>query len=158
MRGFIGALVADFSVVDDVVQETFMTVTAKAGDFEPGSNFRAWAWAIAKIKILEVSRANSRQSILAADVVEALCARDEAVDWNALDALLIHVRACVETLAPKARLAFELRYKNAHRPPEIARRMNWTANAVHVALSRARVAVRECVERRLGAEGGCGAA
>jgi RNA polymerase sigma-70 factor (ECF subfamily) len=154
LRGFVGALVTDFTIVDDVVQETFMTVTAKAADFQPGTNFRAWAWAIARLKVLEVARKNTRQVTLSPDVVEAICAREDGVDWQNLDALVRHVGACVETLAPKARLAFELRYRHAHPPQEIARQMEWTVNAIHVALSRARAAVRECVERRLAAEAG----
>lgn len=154
LRGFVGALVGDFSVVDDVVQETFMTVTAKAATFEPGTNFRAWAWSIARHKILEVYRTNARHAILSPDVVEALCAREEGVDWLNLDAMVLHVGECVETLAPKARLAFELRYRHAHTPQEIARQMEWTVNAIHVALSRARAAVRECVEQRLATERG----
>jgi len=154
LRGFIGALVNDFGLVDDVVQETFMTVTVKADQFEPGTNFRAWTWAIARNKVLEVSRKNSRQATLSPDVVEALCAREDGVDWHNLDRLVVHVGECVQTLAPKARLAFELRYRQAHPPQEIARQMQWTVNAIHVALSRARAAVRECVERRLAAEAG----
>lgn len=153
LRGFVGALVTDFSSVDDVVQETFMTVTAKAAEFEPGTNFRAWAWAIARHKIFEVSRKNARQLTLSPDVVEALCAREDGVDWQNLDALVRHVGACVETLAPKARQAFELRYRHAHPPQEIARLMDWSVNAIHVALSRARAAVRACVEQRLATEG-----
>jgi len=45
-----------------------------------------------------------------------------------------------------------LRDQQAHRPPEIARIMGWTVEAVHVALSRARVFLRGCVTRRMGAE------
>jgi Sigma-70 region 2 len=39
LRGFVLSLVSDFSLVDDVVQEAFLTVTAKAANFERGTNF-----------------------------------------------------------------------------------------------------------------------
>jgi len=154
LRGFVVSLVVDFSLVDDVVQETFMTVSAKAGAFERGSNFRAWVWSIARFKALglmeRMGRAHER---LSEDVVEALCAADEAeAVWD--ESMMRHLEACVEQLPGRSREAVELRYQQAHRPPEIARRMGWTVEAVHVALSRARVLLRQCVQRRLMAEGG----
>jgi DNA-directed RNA polymerase specialized sigma24 family protein len=42
-----------------------------------------------------------------------------------------------------------LRYQQAHRPPEIARIMGWSLNSVNVALARARVALRGCMESNL---------
>jgi RNA polymerase sigma-70 factor (ECF subfamily) len=46
-----------------------------------------------------------------------------------------------------------MRYREAHRPAEIAQRIGWTAESVYVALSRARAALRECVGRKLAAAG-----
>jgi RNA polymerase sigma-70 factor (ECF subfamily) len=152
LRGFVLAIAGDFDLVDDIVQETFMTVSAKAGDFERGTNFRAWLWTIARFKALQAldSRAN-RHERLAPEVIEALCAHEAAENWHAEEHLR-HLAFCINELAPQARRAIELRYHQAHRPPEIARRMGWTVEAVHVVLSRARVFLRECVTRRLKAE------
>jgi RNA polymerase sigma-70 factor, ECF subfamily len=43
----------------------------------------------------------------------------------------------------------ELRYQGDHKPAEIARIIGWTAEAVYVALSRARALLRECIERKM---------
>ena len=56
VRGFVISLMPDFSRVDDVMQETFLTVTAKAETFIEGSNFRSWACSIARFKVLESRR------------------------------------------------------------------------------------------------------
>ena len=46
---------------------------------------------------------------------------------------------CIQQLAPRARQILELRYADTPvAPPEIAQRLTWTVNAVHVALARAR--------------------
>lgn len=156
LRGFVTSLTGDFSLVDDIVQETFLTITAKADVFEPGSNFKAWAWTVARVKTLEALRKAGREKYLAADVIESLCVHDESLDWAELDRLHRHVGACVEDLAPKAKAVFELRYKHGHRAAEVARQMGWTINAIHVALSRARRSIRECVQRRITAEDASG--
>ena len=148
VRGFVIGLMPDFSRVDDVIQETFLTVTAKAEGFVEGSNFRSWACSIARFKVLEARRGpGSCEVMLDAEVIEALCAT-EVEDWQPEEELCILSR-CMEGLAPQARRAIKLRYEQAHRPREIAQRMGWTVNAVHVALARARAALRECVERNL---------
>ncbi len=152
LRGFVLSLLGDFSVVDDVVQETFLMVTQKAGDFERGTNFRAWVWKIARFKSLQMrDKLSATRRMLSVEAVEALCAH-EISEEGFVEAALRHLEPCLEGLGAKARLAVGLRYQQAHRPPEIARHMGWTTEAVHVALARARVALRDCVTRRMAAE------
>jgi len=151
LRGFVLSLVSDYSLVDDVIQETFITVNAKAADFEPGSNFRAWTWTIARFKVLQALAARPpSEEQLSPDVLEALCAHESSEEWHSEEQLRLLV-VCLDKLAPQARRAIELRYQQAHRPPEIARLMNWTVEAVHVTLSRARLFLRECVTRGMSA-------
>ena len=38
-------------------------------------------------------------------------------------------------------------------PPQIAARLSWTVDAVHVALARVRKFLRECVQRKVAARG-----
>ncbi len=148
VRGFVIGLMPDFSRVDDVMQETFLTVTAKAADFREGSNFRSWACSIARFKVMEGwRRSGSREVALDEDVLDALCAT-ALEEWQPEEELRLLAR-CKEELAPQARRVIELRYEQAHRPPEIAQRMGWSVNAVNVALARARSALRKCMDRHL---------
>jgi RNA polymerase sigma-70 factor (ECF subfamily) len=153
VRAFVLALVGSFDLVDDIVQETFITVNANASAFKEGTNFRAWVCAIARFKVLQAlsSRARKDAEYLSPEVVEALSAHETAEDWCTEQKLGL-LASCLEELAPQAHRMVELRYQHAHRPPEIARLMGWTDGAVHVALSRARVFLRDCVKRRMSAD------
>lgn len=91
--------------------------------------------------------ASAREITLDAEVIDALCGA-EPVELQPEEQTRA-LAACVGKLAPQARRTIELRYQQAFRPPEIARRMGWTVNAVNVALARARRALRDCVERQL---------
>src|SRR5262249_57451566 len=53
LRGFILGLLPDHNRAEDVFQEVFLTVSRKAAEFRPGSNFPAWARSIARLKVLE---------------------------------------------------------------------------------------------------------
>jgi len=155
LRGFVLALTGGFDLVDDVIQETFITVSAKASDFKPGTNFRAWVFTIAKFKLLQAidSRVKSDVERLSPDVVEALCAQETGEDW-CMEQQLNLLSSCLEKLAPKSHQMIELRYQHAQRPTEIARFMGWTVDAVHVALSRAREFLRDCLKRQMNAKTG----
>ena len=148
VRGYVVALMPDFSRVDDIVQETFITATKKAAEFEEGTNFKAWIFAIARFKVLEAFRDPSCARLsLAPEVIEALSAEDGCE--SGMEDYIEALSGCIQGLAPQARRVIELRYQQAHRPPEIARRMGWTLSSVNVALARARAALRSCIEAAL---------
>jgi len=58
LRGFIAGLTPDFDAIEDILHETFLTATAKANEFAPGSDFPAWARAILHPIMLTVNRKN----------------------------------------------------------------------------------------------------
>jgi len=153
LRGFLLGLSGDFHRVDDLVQETFLTALEKAADFQEGSNFRAWIFTIGRYKVLSSMRDAGRDPLcFESDVVEQLA--EAAPDFAANDERMPYLQACVEKLAPQARRAMELHYQHGYPPRDVAPAMGWSVNAVRVALSRARAAVRACIERRMAMEGG----
>lgn len=152
LRGFLLGLGADFHRVDDLVQESFLAALAKAADFQEGTNFRAWIFAIGRFKLLAALRDAGREPLLfEPDVVELLA--EAAPDFSVNERRSQYLQACMEKLAPQARRTMELFYQHGHPPREIAPIMGWSANAVKVTLSRARAAVRDCIERRVISDG-----
>jgi RNA polymerase sigma-70 factor, ECF subfamily len=151
VRAFILSLEPNFTDAEDLLQEVFLVVTRKAGDFKEGTNFFAWACTIARFKLLEMLRRRARAQDLSEEVIEALCAVDPQELFD--DTRLTALQHCLDQLAPKARQMMYLRYYGEHSPSEIARLVSWTPNAVRVALSRARSVLQDCLERRLGREG-----
>jgi RNA polymerase sigma-70 factor (ECF subfamily) len=147
LRGVIRAFIRDPHRVDDLVQETFLTVTAKAGSFREGTSFRAWAFTIARFKVLESLRKNTLSDALSEDVIQALFATEPASPPN--EERMEHLAGCMKKLAPQARRTVELRYRQEHTPPQIASIMGWSVSAVNVTLSRARALLRTCVERQM---------
>lgn len=151
IRSYILSIIPDFFLADDVMQDVFLVVTRKAHSFELGTSFPAWVKTIARYKALEAIRAGkNRFESLSEEVLEALGAepRDFSTQIDERLGLLSH---CIKELAPQARRSIELRYRNEHLPPEIARLMGCTVQSVNVTLSRARVFLRECVLRKMAA-------
>lgn len=153
LEGFILALHPDFSVSKDLIHEVFLTLSAKASEFRPGSDFLAWARAVARLKVLEhLRRRKAVPRLLDPEALDAVVssAAEEEESWADRRRALAE---CLRQLAPRAREILELRYSaQTLSPREIAGRVAWTNGAVRVALARARRFLQECTERRLGGE------
>lgn len=150
IRGFLVGLLADLDAADDVLQEVFVTVSEKAAEFEPGSDFLAWVRTIARLKVFEHWRAGTRAPRpFAPEVIEALVESAPA-DEQDFSELIEALRQCLGVLARVARRILELRYTGRLGSREIAARIGWRPAAVDVALSKARRALRDCVRRKLG--------
>ena len=152
VRSFAIALTGDFAAAEDVVQETFLTVTAKAADFEADTNFVAWACAIARLKVLESRRASRRFSPAVVDALAAAIPVEE-LGTDLGQERLPHLLACLEQLAPKAKELVRLRYFLEQGPSEIAASLGRTVAGVNAALLKAREALRDCVATKIAADG-----
>jgi RNA polymerase sigma-70 factor, ECF subfamily len=144
---YILTLEPDLHDAQEIVQETFVTTTRKAATFTVGTNFLAWACAIARFNTLHFQRTRSRRNArLAEDVVELLAEHDND-DFSVFQSHVTTLRRCLQELAPKARELVNLRYHAGKLPEQIADEVGWTANSVRVALTRARNAMRDCLGR-----------
>jgi RNA polymerase sigma-70 factor (ECF subfamily) len=148
LRAFVLALAPDFATADDALQEAFLAVSLKAGDFQLGSNFQAWARSIVRFKLLSATRDRRRAARrLADDVIEALAADAPDDERDGHEAAIARLRCCLDRLGPMARELVRLRYFGEHLPEAIARMRAQSVNAVSVTLARARAALRGCLER-----------
>ena len=150
LRGFLFGLLGNREATNDVFQELFLTVTKCAEQFRPNGNFLPWARGIARNLVLEYYRKNRH---LPRQFDEELLSLLAAVggqrndEWDERRAALA---TCIQQLAPRSRQILDLRYADQPAsPPEIAKRLSWSVNAVHVALARARRFLRDCTRRQL---------
>lgn len=147
IRAFVRALQPSLADADDVMQETFLTVSRKASTFEPGTNFVAWACGIARLKVLENFRQKKRADSLSEAAIIALA--EDAPTPESLSEREDALEGCLEKLAPKARDLLWRRYSRRQSSAEMAEAAGMTSTAVRVALSKARVALRDCIQSQI---------
>lgn len=147
IRVFIRALQPSLADADDVLQETFLTVSRKASSFEPGTNFVAWACGIARLKVLENFRRLKRANALGEAAIIALAEDAPAAELTARREEALS--RCIEKLAPKSRDLLWRRYSGRQDSDEMAAGLGMTPTAVRVALSKARAFLRDCVSAEL---------
>src|SRR5450432_2360319 len=97
LHGFIASLCGDLVLAEDILQEVFLVVTARAETFVLGSDFLAWARAIARLKTKEHLRSQRRDRAALSD--EALAAVESAFpDAEAWQVQREALHRCMERL------------------------------------------------------------
>jgi RNA polymerase sigma-70 factor (ECF subfamily) len=153
------------SIAEDVVSETFLAILEKPSNFEGRSSLRTYATGILKFKIIDVIRKRGREVHIEQldeqsleDAMDALFAKDG--HWQEPPSAWQHpeksleerqffeaLQACVDRLPPKIARVFMMREWLDTEVEDICSELGITANNCGVMLYRARMALRECLDR-----------
>lgn len=136
----------------DLAQETFLAVAAGISKFEGRSTFRTYLFSIARRKLVDFYRKNSRKSapdfehFTAADGLADLAGRSpisEIAQQEQQQALVRHLRK----LSIKMQMALVLFYWEGLSIPEIAQVLDTPAGTIKRRLQRARQQLAELMSR-----------
>jgi len=146
---YVYGLVSRQADADDVLQQTKLIMWKHFQDFEPGTNFIAWARKIAFHQILGYRRKTKRDPLPLDDAMLekigdrlASLSEHEHLRCEALE-------SCLHRLPGDHRRLILLRYQEELEVDEIAEKLSSTPGAVYRALSRLRVSLADCVRSRM---------
>lgn len=149
LRAFIVSLIPGSPDVADVLQETNAVLWQKRDRFEPGTNFLAWAFRIARYEVLrELHRRRRRGHVTFSEEAVAVLASIEPEDETAED-LLSALDLCLDKLSESQREIVRERYTPGQSLEELATRTGRTAGSLRIALLRIREILRHCIEQTL---------
>jgi RNA polymerase sigma-70 factor (ECF subfamily) len=145
VAAYLGSLGCDGASVDDLVQETFLTLLSAR--FEPRSTAASAAFLrrIARNLFLKSLRRAGREIPDLSAVETAWIALDE--DSDAGESYLAAVRRCLAALSDRAREVLALRYRDGLDGAAIAERLALSLGGVKSILLRAKASLRGCIER-----------
>ena len=140
--------------VDDVLQQTNLTLWAKQKQFELGTDFRAWAFTVARFEVLAYLKSRKRGNwlIFCDDLMNTIA--EEAPD--AIPEASVRLKlleACMAKLQPEERTLLDHRYRSKSGLKSFAESTGRSVSALSVALHRIRDELRQCIERGLHQEG-----
>lgn len=149
VMAYIRSVTPQLADAEDILQETARQITTRFDEYDPQRPFGPWAMGVAKYKVLEWRRRQKKAAMLFDDdALEAIhfSYTDPKVDWGETGRA---IDQCLKKASPAAEKLLVMRYLEDLKPADIARLTKSTANSVSVRLSRARDALRDCIERRL---------
>ena len=100
LYGYIFRRVANRDQAMEVLQQTNLVLCRKADDFEPGTNFNAWAATVAHYQILSYRKTLARDRLVFTE--DVLAAIDEGEpDNERREGMLQHLRHCFAKMSRK---------------------------------------------------------
>lgn len=149
LYAYILALVPNWADADELFQETSTTLWLKYDDYQPGTNFRAWAFRVAFNKVLQFRHAQGKNILRFSDEFV------DAVDGDMLEADSLWERRhrlladCYAKLSPKDRGLIDLRYEPDATTKCIAEKVGRSVDAVYKALNRIHEQLLDCIDRTM---------
>ncbi len=147
---YLRFLGCDPAEADDLVQETFLTVLREPFELRSPTQTAAYLRMVARNRLLMARRKQRRvPTAIDLEAAEAVWARVAGEDG--LNHYLVALNDCLEAaVSPRVRRALELQYRDRASRAEIAAALDMAVEGVKTLLRRARSALRDCVERKVG--------
>ena len=158
LRGFIISLLPGCDEVNDILQETNIVLWKKRKHFKAGTNFKAWAFTVAKNKVKQYQsklyKAGKRNALIAENdnrFINAVAdAQSVILDT---DHELRALELCMQSLSEQERELVSIRYASRYGLKQYAEKIGSSAEYLRVSLSRIRAKLKTCIEKRMFLEG-----
>jgi RNA polymerase sigma-70 factor (ECF subfamily) len=149
LYAYILSLLPNRDDANDILQDTNLVMWRRSEEYVEGTNFLAWAYKIARYKVLARHRDSRRdRHIFDEQLFDRLAddAERRTRDPNGVAALL---EDCVEELPVVQRQLVEDRYAPGGSVQDMAQKLGQSAAALSVTLSRIRHTLLGCIQRKL---------
>jgi RNA polymerase sigma-70 factor (ECF subfamily) len=153
VSAFVHALVGDRAARDEVLQEVALAILESFDRYDASRPFLPWALGIARKEVANARHRGRRFPALLSEAAESALADAVATVSDDERVSLAHLSDCLARLEGRLREICDLRYRTGLSPARIADALGMQPNTVSKALERVRAELRECIERRIAAEG-----
>ncbi len=148
--GFIRAMIFNPDDARDALQDVNIILLRKRQSFELGTNFKAWAFAIARFECLSyLSRYKKIQwSTLDTGLLDSLADIVEEQS-DSMEPRLKALRVCIQSLSADFKELIQFRYKQRVPLEKVALQKATTVTAVKQKLYRIRVNLKKCIAQKI---------
>ncbi len=154
LLGYALKRLGDWNQAEELVQLTFIRAYQRLAEFRPKEEFGVWLCVTCRYMILtelekkrrEARNKDNYQSALEVEIGDALC---DGIELDEEGDDVAALKSCLNKLQTEAASVVRLRYFEKQSCKEIAETKDRTVTWVTSTLSRARQALRKCLENQL---------
>jgi RNA polymerase sigma-70 factor (ECF subfamily) len=149
LQAFVFMILPHWSDAEDVVQRTRIVLWQKFGQFQPGTNFQAWALQVARLEVSNFRRVQRRDRLCFDDSLVDSLAEVRSSLSDELDRQRTILDECMRKLRASDRQIIRLCYgPKATTAKDAAERLHRPVNTLYKALQRIRRTLVQCVQKR----------
>lgn len=147
---YIRSLMPGYPGARDLQQQTNITLWKKKDDFTLGTNFKAWAFSVARYQVLSQRRRLRRDGWLVfSDELAVQFADDSANSPEELDHAHLALDICIKKLRNHDRELLHKRYTENITLNVYAKELDRSPGTLKARLYKIRSALRQCIRREL---------
>jgi RNA polymerase sigma-70 factor, ECF subfamily len=155
ITAYARAITGDALLAEDVYQEVGVILAQDPSRIPLAEDEVAvWLRSVTRRKALEIGRQARRMPRLADDVIDLVGEQFEPGPSDGMSVLREAMVSCLSSLPQDQRRIVDGRYRDELTCEAIAEQVGRSVQGVYAVLKRVRVALQDCVERRLGPTGG----
>lgn len=143
---FVRSMIFNSSDARDILQDVNMVLIRKKSQFVFGTNFKAWAFTIARFECLSYLRRYKKTQCVTLDsgMLESLSDMAEE-DSEDMESWLLALRQCLQTLSTEAQQLINIRYLQSASLESAAEQQATSISALKQKLYRIRNNLRKCI-------------
>ena len=146
---YLLGLLCSRDLAEDALQETNVVLWRKRSQYEPGTNFFAWACQVAFFEACKARQKQRRRVPVFSDVFLRGVAPELLAAAEGSDTLRTTLLECVEELGERDRELIERRYDDGATTRSVAASVGRSADAVYKSLGRIHQELFDCVTNKL---------
>jgi RNA polymerase sigma-70 factor (ECF subfamily) len=146
---YLTAVVGDLADAEDLLQETSVVLWGKFAEYQPGTDFCAWAIKIAQFKALQHLRKTGRREALLRKEVPTLLANQASQMSGKLELEQRALSTCLERLPQRLRRVIRERYERGAQVKSVAELIGLSAVTVRKMLRQAYSLLLACINRQI---------
>ena len=149
LRAFVYGMVPSQHDVDEIMQEVSIVLWKKFDQYEPGTEFIRWAFAVARYEVLMYRRKKARDRLCFREELLETLATEHEEESEGLAEARECLRGCLRRLPDSDREMILTVYAKNMRINELAEVIGVTPTSLYKRLNRLRSRLHDCVLRNL---------
>jgi RNA polymerase sigma-70 factor (ECF subfamily) len=150
--GYVRALIANWSDVNDIIQETASVMWSKFDEFQEGTNFSAWALKIAHYQVLNYYKIRQKDKVYFSErAIDQLSDQIISKNENSDERLSI-LKQCLQKLQAGERDLIQMRYEPGATTQSVSRKIGKEPHILYKLFDKIHIKLLFCIRRTLSEE------